>query len=87
MEVEQQVVRKESTPKPVDEASPVEKMAASTPTPPPAEEQEGGGGGACNDYRIDMTAAAFGQCMCGRAKSEHAPGAFGRRGSRREAAS
>lgn len=26
---------------------------------------------ACDNYRIDMTAAAFGQCKCGAPKSEH----------------
>ena len=26
---------------------------------------------ACDDYRIDMTAASFGTCKCGRPKSEH----------------
>jgi hypothetical protein len=26
---------------------------------------------ACNDYQIDMTAAAFGQCKCGYPKSAH----------------
>ena len=32
---------------------------------------------ACNDYRIDLAAAAFGQCKCGFTKAEHAPSAVG----------
>ena len=30
-----------------------------------------GHAGACDDYKIDMTAATFGTCRCGRPKSEH----------------
>ena len=31
----------------------------------------GDGGGACNDYRVDTLASAFGLCKCGFAKADH----------------
>ena len=34
----------------------------------------------CAEYRVDLHAASFGQCMCGAAKQDHAPEAF-KRGS------
>ena len=33
---------------------------------------------ACDNYRVDLGGAVFGQCVCGRPKAEHASSAFGR---------
>ena len=53
-----------------DEVSPAETVSNE-----PAKEA-GGGDASCTEYRIDMAAAIFGQCKCGRAKSEHTPKAL-----------
>ena len=31
----------------------------------------GGSTGACDNYRVNMQAASFGECMCGRPRAEH----------------
>jgi hypothetical protein len=49
-------------------ASPFKAKAA----PVAAATEEDNGGGACTNYRVNMAAAAFGECKCGRPKSEHA---------------
>jgi hypothetical protein len=36
------------------------------------ESGESGGGGICRNYRLDMMAAEFGACKCGRKKTDHA---------------
>ena len=41
---------------------------ASPPPPTPSTPIAAEGGAVCTDYRIDMAAADFGQCKCGRAK-------------------
>eukprot|EP00316_Scyphosphaera_apsteinii_P018823 CAMPEP_0119340778 /NCGR_PEP_ID=MMETSP1333-20130426/101010_1 /TAXON_ID=418940 /ORGANISM="Scyphosphaera apsteinii, Strain RCC1455" /LENGTH=38 /DNA_ID= /DNA_START= /DNA_END= /DNA_ORIENTATION= len=28
----------------------------------------------CDNYRLNMSAASFGECMCGRPKADHATG-------------
>ena len=46
--------------------------AISAPNPDPDK--------ACENYKVDMAAANFGDCKCGYAKKDHAPAAFASRG-------
>ena len=46
--------------------------------PAPASTAADGSASACREYRIDMTATAFGQCKCGGTKQSHPPEAFNR---------
>ena len=50
--------------------SPPKKMVGKSS---PAFLNSGGSGkeGACDQYRVDITAAAFGQCVCGKPKNAH----------------
>ena len=70
-------------------ASKVKAKGQRTPMPMPSQAQapspnatDAGASGVCMNYRVDMTASSFGQCVCGRAKSDHPPEAFSR-GKRR----
>ena len=53
-------------------ASPSPKKLVSVFVPKAEGEAESSGDGACSNYRVDMAAAAFGQCKCGHPKAAHA---------------
>ena len=48
------------------------------PPPPVTEVAPSAEAAACESYRVDLGGAVFGQCVCGRAKGEHASSAFRR---------
>jgi hypothetical protein len=45
-------------------------------TPPPAATATPASNGECEQYQIDMSASAFGQCKCGKPKGEHSDAAL-----------
>jgi hypothetical protein len=46
--------------------------------PPQPDVDEPAAGGACNEYRVDLAGANFGDCKCGFPKSAHAASAMKR---------
>ena len=59
--------------------APAAVVAAGAPPPPPvAKVAASTEAAACEKYRVDLSGAVFGQCVCGHAKGEHASSAFGR---------